>query len=103
MKKFIPVEALVEKEKYEFITAFDNTEMLTTKVKIREVECFYHTCSKRTLWQAVGIEHIEPEMLDYIDTIPSDSVFFDIGASNGIFSIYAMQKKLKVFSPIEKI
>jgi len=98
MKKFIPVEELVAKEKHEFITALDNTEMLTTKVKIRDVECMYHTNSKRTLWQAVGIEHIEPEMLDYIDAIPSDSVFFDIGASNGIFSIYAMQKKLRVFS-----
>ncbi len=98
MKKFIPIEELVEKGKLDFLVNLEHTDNLTTKVKVREIECIYYTNSKRTLWQAVGIEYIEPEMLDFIDSIKEDSVFYDIGASNGIFSIYAMNKGLKVFS-----
>lgn len=98
MKKFINMEELVEKEKLDFLAAIEHSDLLTTRVHVRDVECTYYTNSKRTLWQAVGIEHIEPEMLDYIDNIKSDAIFYDIGASNGIFSIYAMQKGLQVFS-----
>ncbi|WP_165785175.1 FkbM family methyltransferase [Aliarcobacter cryaerophilus] len=98
MQKFIPLEELVEKEKLDFIESVENIDKYITKVKIRDVECCYFTNSKRTLWQAVGIEYIEPEMLDYIESLEEDSVFYDIGASNGIFSVYAMQKSLKVFS-----
>jgi hypothetical protein len=98
MQKFIPLEELVEKEKLDFIESVENIDKYITKVKVRDVECCYFTNSKRTLWQAVGIEYIEPEMLDYIESLEEDSVFYDIGASNGIFSVYAMQKSLKVFS-----
>lgn len=98
MKKFIPIEELVEKEKLDYLMSLEESAFLNTKVKVRDIECSYYTNSKRTLWQAVGIEHIEPEMLDFIDNMEEDSVFYDIGASNGIFSVYAMNKGLKVFS-----
>jgi len=48
------------------------------------------------LWQAHGQEHIEPELLDFIDQIPSGDVYFDIGASNGIFALYAASRSIKV-------
>ena len=47
---------------------------------------------------AYGHEHIEPELLDWIDGIPSGSVLYDIGASNGIFSIYAASRSLRVIA-----
>lgn len=98
MKKFIPIEDLVNKEKLDYLMSLEESTFLNTKVKVRDVECSYFTNSKRTLWQAVGIEYIEPEMLDFIDSMEEDSIFYDIGASNGIFSVYAMNKGLKVFS-----
>lgn len=98
MKKFVPLEELTEEDKLSFISSAEGLEKYITKIKVRDVECSYFTNSRRTLWQAVGIENIEPEMLDYIDGIAKGSVFYDIGASNGIFSIYAMQKGLEVFS-----
>lgn len=97
MKKFIPLEDLVSKEKLNFIELVEKYNF-TTKVEIRKTKCKYFANTKRTLWQAVGIEHIEPEMLDYIDTLKKGTIFYDIGASNGIFSIYALQKGLNVHS-----
>ncbi|WP_277640147.1 FkbM family methyltransferase [Wolinella succinogenes] len=98
MQKYVPIEELVEKEKLDYLVGLENNPFLTTKVNVRDVECIYHTNSKRTLWQAVGVELIEPEMLDFLDSLEEDAVFYDIGASNGIFSIYAMQKGLRVFA-----
>jgi FkbM family methyltransferase len=45
--------------------------------------------SRRLLWQALGHEFIEPELLDFIDTIPASSTIYDIGARTGIFTVYA--------------
>jgi FkbM family methyltransferase len=98
MQKFVPIEKLVEKEKLDYLLELENSPYLNTEVTVRDTKCLYHTNSKRTLWQAVGIEHIEPEMLDFLDSMDDNAVFYDIGASNGIFSVYAMQKGLKVFA-----
>jgi FkbM family methyltransferase len=97
LRKFIPLKELVNKEKLDFTETIENYDF-STEVNIRNVKCRYFTNSKRTLWQAVGIEYIEPEMLDYIDSLGKDKVFYDIGASNGIFSMYALQKDLQVYS-----
>lgn len=98
MKKYIPLENIVDKDKLSFIDNIENNSLLVTESKIREKTCYYYTASRRQLWQAVGLEYIEPELLDYIDGIEEDAVFFDVGASNGIFSIYAANSGLQVFS-----
>lgn len=48
------------------------------------------------LWQAHGQEFIEPDLLDFIDQISTGEVYFDIGASNGVFALYAASKSLQV-------
>lgn len=98
MKKFIPLEELTSKDKIEFIDSLKNKDNYITQSVIRNKKLLYYTSSRRQLWQALGHEYIEPELLDFIDNIPCDSVFYDIGASNGIFSIYAAKSKLKTFS-----
>ena len=35
----------------------------------------------------------EPETLDWIDTFPKESVFWDVGGNVGLYSIYAAKKK----------
>jgi FkbM family methyltransferase len=47
---------------------------------------------------AHGHEYIEPEFLDWVDGIPQGEVIYDIGASNGIFSLYAAACGLRVIS-----
>jgi FkbM family methyltransferase len=40
----------------------------------------------------------ETEVLDFIDTIPPDGVFFDIGACEGRFSVYAGKNNVRTVS-----
>ena len=96
--KRIDLTTLVSQEKMKFIESIDGSEFLITTVNIRGTEVKYFTNNKRLLWIAVGLEYIEPELLDWIDTIEEDRVFYDIGASNGPFSIYAAMKGLKVIA-----
>jgi len=73
----------------------------TSTTTLRGKEISYQTTSKRLLWQAFGQEHIEPDLLSFIDQIPADCIYFDVGASNGIFSLYAAatDKKVYCFEP----
>ncbi|MEC5217586.1 FkbM family methyltransferase [Actimicrobium sp. GrIS 1.19] len=72
-----------------------------SRSEVRGKKFVFHTPTKRLLWHAFGQEHIESELLDFIDAIPDDDVYFDIGASNGIFSLYAAAtaKKVVCFEP----
>ncbi|MBU2878009.1 FkbM family methyltransferase [Aliiglaciecola lipolytica] len=98
MVDFVPLEQLVPDNKLKLVDEAEKYNEVYTKVKVRRQTCQYLTKSRRTLWQAVGIEYIEPEMLDYIDSHKAGSIFYDVGASNGLFSIYAAQCGLSVFS-----
>jgi FkbM family methyltransferase len=44
-------------------------------------------------WRAKTFASKEPETLAWIDTFESSSVFWDVGANIGLYSIYAAQKK----------
>ena len=98
MNTFIDLDQLVTAETLKKVESFPLETDFVTDVSIRGKNLRYQTQSRRQLWQAVGIEYIEPELLDYIDSIPAGDIFFDIGASNGIFSVYAMHCGLKVYA-----
>ena len=44
-------------------------------------------------WRALTFASKEPETLAWIDTFANDSVFWDVGANIGLYSIYAARKK----------
>ena len=44
-------------------------------------------------WRAITFASKEPETLAWIDTFENSSVFWDVGANIGLYSIYAAQKK----------
>ena len=44
-------------------------------------------------WRAKTFASKEPETLEWIDTFENSSVFWDVGANIGLYSIYAAQKK----------
>jgi FkbM family methyltransferase len=84
----IDLEALAGAERYSntiHIEGLDNT--VTTEVRGKLLR--FLAASRRLLWQALGHEYIEPELLDFIDAIPTGSTLYDIGASTGIFAMYA--------------
>lgn len=95
--KHIPVEELVPAEVLSRAKSF-NLEQYVYESTVRNVDLRWLAPSKRLLWMAAGIEHIEPELLDWIDRIPKSSVYYDLGASNGIFALYAAKRGLSVLA-----
>lgn len=44
-------------------------------------------------WRARTFSTKEPETLEWIDSIPEDSVLWDVGANIGLYSVYAAQRQ----------
>lgn len=96
----VDLRSIAGDDNFERVVAIERLEQ-TTRSTIRGVNLTFHTPSQRLLWQAFGQEHIEPELLNFIDSIPSDCVYYDIGASNGLFALYAATtgKRVICFEP----
>jgi FkbM family methyltransferase len=43
-------------------------------------------------WRAKTFSTKEPETLEWIDSIPKDSILWDVGANIGLYSVYAAKK-----------
>ena len=94
------LEDLVGSDAYE--TALHSDQPVKAyKTNLRGKEVNFYTPNLRSLWQSAGQEYIEPELLNFIDAIPYDGVFFDVGASTGVFAIYAamLGRKTVCFEP----
>lgn len=51
------------------------------------------------MWRYTTLSSKEPETIEWIDNIPKNSFFWDVGANVGIYSIYAAKKsKCKVWA-----
>ena len=92
--KRIPIESIVPAKILKRADSF-NLEDYVYKSTVRNFNFRWLAPTKRLLWMAVGQEYIEPELLDWIDQIPRSSNFYDLGASNGIFAIYAAKRGLR--------
>lgn len=93
--EWIPLEAFAGKENYDRALELENL-VQTSETMLRGKALCFVTNTRRLLWQSLGQEHIEPELLDFIDKIPRNDIFCDIGASNGVFALYAAVKGIKV-------
>lgn len=96
MKKFVDLMSLTSSDKIKLIEELEKTLPIVTTTDVRGQKLNFLTHTKRQLWQALGMEFIEPELLNYLDALPAGSVYYDIGASNGIFSLYAAALGLQV-------
>ena len=92
----IDVQTMVSKQIYADVVDYEQ-KLLTITTRVRNVDVIYTTTSKRLLWQALGLEYIESELLDFIDAIPHGGIYMDIGASNGIFAMYAAVSGKQVY------
>lgn len=68
-------------------------EPISTKVSVRGAELEQFTPNRTLEVIAKHFEKIEPQTLDWIDSFEEGASFYDVGASNGMFSIYAAVKK----------
>jgi FkbM family methyltransferase len=87
----IDLQTLAGSERFDRAVQLEETSATIT-TQVRGKEMHFVAPSRRLLWQSLGQEYIEPELLDFIDSIPSGSTLFDIGASTGIFALYAACK-----------
>ena len=66
---------------------------------VRNVDLIQYFTNDYLKAYAENLEGIEPETLDWIDTFENESVFYDIGALSGPFSLYAaIKKQCKIFA-----
>ena len=49
-------------------------------------------------YRALSFSSKEPETLDWIDSIEPGTIFWDIGANVGLYSVYAAKKGCKVYA-----
>ena len=77
--KRVDLKELVTADKLEQVVSCEQLGNIVTSSQVRGVHLHFLTQTQRQLWQAVGHEFIEPELLDFIDNIPSGSIFYDIG------------------------
>ncbi len=70
--------------------------ILETNLRGRIVKSYI--CNVHTARSALFLEKIEPDLLDWIDKISANQIFYDLGASVGPFSIYGALRGLRVFA-----
>ncbi|WP_413459339.1 FkbM family methyltransferase [Herbaspirillum huttiense] len=92
----VDLETLVGTEIYEKVFHIDESSYINVNT-VRGIALKFYTPNLRALWQSFGQEYIEPELLNFIDGMTSESVFFDIGASTGVFSLYAAAKGIRTY------
>jgi len=89
-------------QKPKIFNAFMKNRIEIKKVKIRNVEIIQYIINGHLRNYAENLEKIEPKTLDWIDNFEKNSVFYDVGALSGPFSIYAALKtgvKVVAFEP----
>lgn len=62
-------------------------------IRVRNICMRFSVSNPRLRVWAERFDEIEPELLDTIDAIPENTVFYDAGASIGLFSLYAAIKR----------
>ena len=68
-------------------------------VKHDEVDMKFFVPNRKNYFRAITFSTKEPETLEWINSFKKDSIFWDIGANIGLYSIYsAIKKDCNVFS-----
>jgi FkbM family methyltransferase len=67
-------------------------------VKHKNVKMTFYTPNALCYWRAKTFSTKEPDTISWIDKFDANSVFWDIGANIGLYSIYAGKKGHKILS-----
>ena len=67
------------------------------KVTHKDVKLNLSIPNRKTRYRAKTFSTKEPETLDWIDSFEKNSVFWDVGANIGLYSLYAAKKNHKTY------
>jgi FkbM family methyltransferase len=59
------------------------------KVEAKGRELVFTVPSQRAAYEPMHLQENEPETIRWLDSLPRDEVLWDIGANNGLYTIYA--------------
>jgi FkbM family methyltransferase len=91
--------AKVKVGRYAFDQILNSTMDSKITVIHRETKLTFATPNKLNHFRVGSFSTKEPETLEWIDSIPEGSVFWDIGANVGLYSCYAAKsRKCRVYS-----
>jgi len=94
--KRVDLKKLVGKKTFNKVKNFEKLSCINTSL-VRGKKIIFCTPNQRTLWQSFGQEYTEPELLDFIESIPKRGTYFDVGASTGIFAIYSAMLGIRTY------
>jgi len=94
MKKiFLLIKNKIFNYKYLINYIFEKKYNRIKNISHNNIEMSFHTPNWITLYRADTFSTKEPETLEWIDNFDHNSVFWDIGANVGLYSIYATKTK----------
>ncbi len=64
----------------------------------KEKSFIFSVPNRLTLWRVQTFSEKEPETLEWIDSFESNSVFFDVGANIGLYSVYAASHGIRTYA-----
>jgi FkbM family methyltransferase len=71
---------------------YNRISNISYQIKYKGIDLKFSTPNNLCLWRAKTFSNKEPETLDWIDNFQQNSVFWDIGANVGLYSVYAAKK-----------
>lgn len=89
-------------KKSKFLNSVLKNSSQVEDVKIRDVKILHYILNAQLRNYAENLEKMEPDTLDWIDSFKKNSIFYDIGALSGPFTLYAAIKtnaKVIAFEP----
>lgn len=91
------VDRMQVREWYRLAREVENTTpVFICNTKYGEIKYFCY--GNTACWRADTLHTKEPETIAWIDEMSANSIFWDIGANVGLYSIYAAKKELRVFA-----
>ena len=87
---------MLPRGRYVTSLALDRIFGKTTEIQISDELLVFHTPNWLTYHRAKSLQTKEPETILWIDSMPKNSVLWDIGANIGTFTIYASKKEIEV-------
>jgi len=79
--------------RYVYSLIVRNTMDQKQTVKFGDVKIVFHVPNRLNKYRADSFASKEPETLQWIDSIPSGSILWDIGANVGLYSCYAAKSR----------
>lgn len=102
LRKFFDIGTIIEKEKgtelHIVVGPKTNAQFDVVTVKKDDYTFKFLTPNETTKWRANTLLTKEPSTIEWLDTIKSGEVLYDIGANIGSYSVYAGVRGAKVYS-----